>query len=185
MTFPEFENRHGRENLCKRFLAGETTLAEERMLKEWFSVNAAKGDIEVDVARLLTSLPFPSVSRENFFLDEDVALFDEIVQWKKRPIRKKWRIISTTVVAAAFSLILMLLHEDKKEDSTVLLSSSDILESVQILSGLYSEEIDYMTAESAGQELIVTLQKQNNRVISYLVSKNQKDGTLRMIAINN
>ena len=81
--------------------------------------------------------------------------------------------------------MLILRHEEKKEDPTALLSSLDILESVQILSGLCPEEIDFLSAEPVGQELVLTLQLHDDREISYLVSKNQKDGTVNMMVMNN
>lgn len=185
MTFTELKDRQVRKTLCKRFLAGETTLAEERMLKEWFCDHAAEGYPEDEVARLLLILPFPGVGRENIFPDEDIALFDEIVRKGKSPVKKKWRIGVIAAVAAAISFMLILRHEEKKEDPTALLSSLDILESVQILSGLCSEEIDFLAAEPVGQELVLTLQLHDDREISYLISKNQKDGTVNMMVMNN
>ena len=184
MTFTELKDRQVRETLCKRFLAGETTLAEERMLKEWFCDNAAEGYPEDEVARLLLILPFPGVGRENIFPDEDIALFDEIVRKGKSPVKKKWR-IGVIAAAAAISFMLILRHGEKTEDPAALLSSLDILESVQILSGLCSEEIDFLAAEPVGQELVLTLQLHDNREISYLVTKNQKDGTVNMMVMNN
>lgn len=184
MTFTELKDRQVRETLCKRFLAGESTLAEERMLKEWFCDHAAEGAPEDEVARLLLILPFPGVGRENIFPDEDIALFDEIVRKGKSPVKKKWR-IGVIAAAAAISFMLILRHGEKTEDPAALLSSLDILESVQILSGLCSEEIDFLAAEPVGQELVLTLQLHDNREISYLISKNQKDGTVNMMVMNN
>ncbi len=184
MTFTELKDRQVRETLCKRFLAGESTLAEERMLKEWFCDHAAEGYPEDEVARLLLILPFPGVGRENIFPDEDIALFDEIVRKGKSPVKKKWR-IGVIAAAAAISFMLILRHGEKTEDPAALLSSLDILESVQILSGLCSEEIDFLAAEPVGQELVLTLQLHDNREISYLISKNQQDGTVNMMVMNN
>lgn len=185
MTFTELKDRQVRETLCKRFLAGESTLAEERMLKEWFCDHAAEGAPEDEVARLLLILPSPGVIRGNDFPDEDIALFDEIVRKGKRPVKKKWRIGVIAAAAAAISFMLILRHEEKKEDPTALLSSLDILESVQILSGLCSEEIDFLAAEPVGQELVLTLQLHDDREMSYLISKNQKDGSVNMMVMNN
>jgi len=184
MTFTELKDRQVRKTLCKRFLAGETTLAEERMLKEWFCDHAAEGYPEDEVARLLLILPFPGVGRENIFPDEDIALFDEIVRKGKSPVKKKWR-IGVIAAAAAISFMLILRHGEKTEDPAALLSSLDILESVQILSGLCPEEIDFLAAEPVGQELVLTLQLHDNREISYLISKNQQDGTVNMMVMNN
>ena len=184
MTFTELKDRQVRETLCKRFLAGETTLAEERMLKEWFCDHAAEGYPEDEVARLLLILPFPGVGRENIFPDEDIALFDEIVRKGKSPVKKKWR-IGVIAAAAAISFMLILRHGEKTEDPAALLSSLDILESVQILSGLCPEEIDFLAAEPVGQELVLTLQLHDDREISYLISKNQQDGTVNMMVMNN
>ena len=184
MTITELKDRQVRETLCKRFLAGESTLAEERMLKEWFCDNAAEGYPEDEVSRLLLILPFPDVGRENIFPDEDIALFDEIVRKGRRPVKKKWR-IGVIAAAAAISFMLILRHGEKKEDPTALLSSLDILESVQILSGLCSDEIDFLAAEPVGQELVLTLQLHDDREMSYLISKNQQDGTVNMMVMNN
>lgn len=112
MTFTELKDRQVRKTLCKRFLAGETTLAEERMLKEWFCDHAAEGYPEDEVARLLLILPFPGVGRENIFPDEDIALFDEIVRKGKSPVKKKWR-IGVIAAAAAISFMLILRHGEK------------------------------------------------------------------------
>ncbi len=183
MKYNQLTDSLKRKALIKRYLAGETSLAEERMLIQWFKQNAAEED-EKHVASLMGALSLPTVSLERALSDDDVHMFDELV--KKNSVHRRliWKVLAVATSAAAIVVALVLWPRDKDNRDYLRPSSEEIIESIVALYDISLNEISCMTAEPIGQDVILTVQLTDNNEFSFIVSKNQVDGSIRLLASN-
>lgn len=183
MEYNQLTDSVKRKALIKHFLAGETNLAEERLLIQWFKQNAPEED-EKQVASLIGALSLPTVSLERALSDDDVHTFDELVNRKYCRRRLIWKVLAVATSAAAIVVALVLWPRDKDNREYLRPSSEEIIESIVALYDISLNEISCMTAEPIGQDVILTVQLTDNNDFSFIVSKNQVDGSIRLLASN-
>lgn len=183
MEYNQLTDSVKRKALIKHFLAGETNLAEERLLIQWFKQNAPEED-EKQVASLIGALSLPTVSLERALSDDDVHMFDELVKKNYGHRRLIWKVLAVVTSAAAIVVALVLWPRDKDNRDYLRPSSEEIIESIVALYDISLNEISCMTAEPIGQDVILTVQLTDNNEFSFIVSKNQVDGSIRLLASN-
>lgn len=183
MKYNQLTDNIKRKALIKRYLAGETSLAEERMLIQWFKQNAAEED-EKHVASLMGVLSLPTIDPEVLLSDDGVYAFDELVQENNHHRRLVWRVLTAVTSAAAIIVALVLWPNGKDNQESLRPSAEEIIESIVALSDISLNEISFMAAEPIGQDVILTIQLTGNEELSFFVSKNQVDGSIRLLANN-
>ena len=184
MEYNQLADSVKRKTLIQRFLAGETNLAEERLLIQWFKQNAAEED-EKQVASLIGVLSLPTTDLDSSLSDDGVLLFDELVKEKNNHKKLIWRLLAVVSSAAAIVVALVLCPKGREDREYLRPSSEEIIESIVALYDISLNEISCMTAEPIGQDVILTVQLTDNAELSFFVSKNQVDGSIRLLANNN
>lgn len=177
-----------RKLLIEKYLDADTTLSEERMLQEYFRTTPADKEEEA-FAGLLAASPLAEIT-----MDEKLSYdgeYDRMMSELSRSAGKSARrrvyafVSAFSAVAAALALFFFLRVARQDGDNENSFSPAEIVECLGTLSEMDIFDMDSMTAVPLGQEIEVTIRLKNGRSVSYLMSKNMKDGTVRMTALNN
>lgn len=184
MEYYQLRDSVKRKALIKRYLSGETNLAEERMLIQWFKRNAAEED-EMQVASLLSILSLPVVGQESVLSDDGVKAFDELVNSADNHKKSIWTVLTAVVSTAAVIAVIFFVPKSPQNETIIPPSSDEIIESISLLYGLSMNDISYIAAEPKGKEVALEVQLTNESAVSFLVSKNAADGSIRLVVNNN
>lgn len=184
MEYNQLNNSLKRKSLIKRYLSGETNLAEERLLIQWFRQNAAEAD-EMLESTLLSVLSLPTVGQETALSDDGVLAFDKLVKSNNNPGKLIWKVLAAVASAAAIIAVLFFVPKDVDEQRYIQPSAEELIESIAMLSDISLNEISLMAAEPRGEDFILTVQLTDEAEFSFLVSKNQANGSIRLLANNN
>ena len=158
------KDKKQRQKLIARYLEADTTVQEEIMLAEYYRTNRADAD-EADIARLIL-LDYPKA---------------EVLSDMER--KKDIRHISLTIttIAACIALMIMFIIPRSGNEFTPI----EIAENINILMELNVQDVESIVAEPKGTRVILTAKMKDGSSSTFIMVRNRKDGSTRILAQNN
>ncbi len=158
------KDKKHRQKLIARYLEADTTVQEEIMLAEYYRTHKADAD-ESDIARLI-------------LLDHPKA---EVLSdpERKRDIRQIS--LAITAIAACIALIVMFILPIGGDEFTV----TEITENMNILMEMNDQDVESIVAEPKGSRIILTATLKDGSTTTFIMVRNRKDGTTRIVAQND
>ena len=168
-------NKEYRKSLIDKFLNAETCVKEEQMLADYYASNVSDDD-EKEIAQLIL-LTQP---RNVMISDEAVEEFDRIVAKTPRKRMNFWRWgISAISAAAVIALVLFLKPVEVEESSAPML---DIIYSMTNLKEF--GHVKHVETEMIDEMLFFHLTLDDGQEVSYVMMKNDANGTLTYLPAN-
>lgn len=158
------KDKKQRQKLIARYLEADTTVQEEIMLAEYYRTHRADAD-EADFARLIL-LDYPKA---------------EVLSDMER--KKDIRHISLTItaIAACIALMVMFIIPRSVNEFTPI----EIAENINILMELNVQDVESIVAEPKGTRVILTAKMKDGSSSTFVMVRNRKDGSTRILAQNN
>ena len=158
------KDKKQRQKLIARYLEADTTVQEEIMLAEYYRTHRADAD-EADFARLIL-LDYPKT---------------EVLSDMER--KKDIRHISLTItaIAACIALMVMFIIPRSVNEFTPI----EIAENINILMELNVQDVESIVAEPKGTRVILTAKMKDGSSSTFVMVRNRKDGSTRILAQNN
>ena len=158
------KDKKQRQKLIARYLEADTTVQEEIMLAEYYRTHRADAD-EADFARLIL-LDYPKA---------------EVLSDMER--KKDIRHISLTItaIAACIALMVMFIIPRSVNEFTPI----EIAENINILMELNVQDVESIVAEPKGTRVILTAKMKDGSSSTFIMVRNRKDGSTRILAQNN
>ncbi len=193
------DDKNMRLALLERYLDADTTVEEERTLRDYYSVHAADSD-EAAAARLLTLIPDDALlppegisslpaaalssSDRDLLSPEGAAEFDRILVGGGR--RRRWLWAGGIVAAAACVGIFLLFSPFRRTAAPEPdgFTPIEIAEQLQTLINLNILDIESITARPAGDGVVITATQKDGTESTYLMMKDGTDGSYRLLALN-
>ena len=193
------DDKNMRLALLERYLDADTTVEEERALRDYYSVHAADSD-EAAAARLLTLIPddallppegissLPAAALSSYDRDllspEGAAEFDRILVGGGR--RRRWLWADGIAAAAACVGIFLLFSPFRRTAAPEPdgFTPIEIAEQLQTLINLNIQDIESITARPAGDGVVITATQKDGTESTYLMMKDGTDGSYRLLALN-
>lgn len=167
-------NKEYRKSLIDKFLKAETCVKEEQMLADYYATNVPDDD-EKEISQLIL-LGQP---KNVLISDEAVEEFDRIVAKAPRK-RMNWRWgIPVISAAAVIALVLFLKPVEVKESSAPML---DIIYSMTNLKEF--GHVKHVETEMIDEMLFFHLTLDDGQEVSYVMMKNDANGTLTYLPAN-
>ena len=158
------KDKKHRQKLIARYLEADTTVQEEIMLAEYYRTHKADAD-ESDIARLIL-LDYPKAE----------VLSDPE---RKRDIRQIS--LAITAIAACIALMVMFILPIGGDEVTV----TEITENMNILMEMNDQDVESIVAEPKGSRIILTATLKDGSTTTFIMVRNRKDGTTRIVAQND
>ena len=158
------KDKKHRQKLIARYLEADTTVQEEIMLAEYYWTHKADAD-EADIARLIL-LDYPKAE----------VLSDPE---RKRDIRQIS--LAITAIAACIALMVMFIIPRSGDEFTV----TEIAENMNILMEMNDQDVESIVAEPKGSRIILTATLKDGSTTTFIMVRNRKDGTTRIVAQND
>lgn len=166
-------NREYRKILIEKYLNAESSLEEDRMLAEWFSVHKVESD-EESVSKILLA-EYPEAT-----CNTAVKEFDAIVATAGRRSRiMKW----TFSIAAAAAIVIGLGIFFAKE-RTCDFNGLEIAQGIEQIMLLNMENVESITARPKCNNVIITALMNDGSTCSYLMSKDAGTSLVSITAMN-
>lgn len=166
-------NREYRKTLIEKYLNAESSLEEERMLAEWFSVHKAESD-EESVSKILLA-EYPEATCNNA-----VKEFNAIVATAgRRSHIMKW----TFSIAAAAAIVIGLGIFFAKE-KTCDFNGLEIAQGIEQIMLLNMDNVESITARPKCNNVIITALMNDGSTCSYLMSKDAGTSSVSITAMN-
>ena len=193
------DDKNMRLALLERYLDADTTVEEERALRDYYSVHAADPD-EAAAARLLTLIPDDALlspegasplpaaalssSDRDLLSPEGAAEFDRILVGGGR--RRRWLWAGGIAAAAACVGIFLLFSPFRRTAAPEPdgFTPIEIAEQLQTLINLNIQDIESITARPAGDGVVITATQKDGTQSTYLMMKDGTDGSYRLLALN-
>lgn len=201
----DLENSKERKTLIDKYLNAETSLAEERLLAEFYRTHKA-ADEESAIARLLLIDPpvetpleeklshmsapkyifmscFPG--RKKTILKPDPEIISE-KNGRPASVRKiRFAAISTiTVSLVAASVIAAIVWlPSRSRSGRETFTPVEIAESLAKLAEIRMGDIESLTARPAGDAIIITSVTKSGETSYYMMTKDAEDGTLHLLSM--
>lgn len=158
------KDKKQRQKLIARYLEADTTVREEIMLAEYYRTHKADAD-EADIARLIL-LDYPKAE----------VLSDPE---RRRDIRQIS--LAITAIAACIALMVMFIIPRGGNDFTV----TEIAENMNILMEMNNQDVESIVAEPKGTRVILTATLKDGSSTTFIMIRNRRDGSTRIVAQNN
>ena len=158
------KDKKQRQKLIARYLEADTTVQEEIMLAEYYRTHRADAD-EADFARLIL-LDYPKAE----------VLSD---MERKKDIRRIS--LTITAIAACIALMVMFIIPRSVNEFTPI----EIAENINILMELNVQDVESIVAEPKGTRVILTAKMKDGSSSTFIMVRNRKDGSTRILAQNN
>lgn len=171
-------NKQERQQLIAKYLEAETSLAEERLLKEYFLKHEANAE-EKAVAKLFTGTSLPKLSQEDAVSEKGAAEYDAIVRRKRKP----FRIAMGTFACVGMMLISWIIWSPKSQNPENSLSPIEIAQGLSTLANMNENDIESMQAKPVGDGVIITVLLKNGETSAYMLTSAAEDGTLKLFAM--
>lgn len=157
------KDKKHREKLLAKYLEADTTVQEEIMLAEYYRTHKADAD-EADIARLIL-MDYPKAE----------VLSDPE---RKRDIRQISMIF--TAVAACIALMVMFIIPRTSEEFTPM----EVVENMNILMEMNNQDVESIVAEPQGTRVILTAKLKDGSSTTFIMVRNRRDGSTRIVAQN-
>ena len=158
------KDKKQRQKLIARYLEADTTVQEEILLAEYYRTHKADAD-EADIARLIL-LDYPKAE----------VLSDPE---RKRDIRQIS--LSITTIAACIALMVMFIIPPSGNEFTV----AEITENMNILMEMNDQDVESIVAEPKGTKVILTATLKDGSTTTFIMVRNRRDGSARIVAQND
>ena len=158
------KDKKQRQKLIARYLEADTTVREEIMLAEYYRTHKADAD-EADIARLIL-LDYPKAE----------VLSDPE---RRRDIRQIS--LAITAIAACIALMVMFIIPRGGNDFTV----TEIAENMNILMEMNNQDVESIVAEPKGTRVILTAKLKDGSSTTFVMVRNRRDGSTRIVAQND
>ena len=171
------KDKEARLQLIAKYLEAETTVAEEAMLHTYYMENKAEED-ERAIARMICL----ERADANVLSVEGAEEYDRIVSQakpRKATIRNLW--VGGCAAAIALLLMLNLINRPQSEPGTPF-STVEIAGCIQQL--MTVEDVTSVTASPVKECVLVTAQLADGTTKTYIISKDDEQGSTSMLAIN-
>ncbi len=184
------QDKEYRKALIDRYLDAETTLEEERRLRNFYAT-AEVDDDEKAIARLLNIFAPSELTYSQTKVDEYDRLFggeesteasskdSESRQAKKRGIIFK-SIYAFAACAAAVAMILLLRPKAASPDFTPL----EIAQSISALAEFNSGDVESVAAKPTGGGVIVTVVLKSGKCSDFRMARDGETGEIQLMAMN-
>lgn len=166
-------NREYRKTLIEKYLNAESSLEEDRMLAEWFSVHKAESD-EESVSKILLA-EYPEAT-----CNTAVKEFDAIVATAGR----RSRIMKWTFSFAACAAIAVGLGFYFEKARSCDFNGLEIAQGIEQIMSLNMENVESITARPKGNNVIITALMNDGSTCSYLMSKDAGTSSVSITAMN-
>ena len=158
------KDKKQRQKLIARYLEADTTVQEEIMLAEYYRTHKADAD-EADIARLIL-MDYPKA---------------EVLSDMER--KKDIRHISLTITAIAACIALMVMFIIPRTGNKF--TPIEIAENINLLMELNCQDVESIVAEPKGTRVILTAKMKDGSSSTFIMVRNWKDGSTRILAQNN
>ena len=158
------KDKKQRLKLIARYLEADTTVREDIMLAEYYRTHKADAD-EADIARLIL-LDYPKAE----------VLSDSE---RKRDIRQIS--LAITAIAACIALMVMFIIPRSDQEFTV----TEIAENMNILMEMNNQDVESIVAEPKGTRVILTAKLKDGSSTTFVMVRNRRDGSTRIVAQND
>ena len=158
------KDKKQRLKLIARYLEADTTVREEIMLAEYYRTHKADAD-EADIARLIL-LDYPKAE----------VLSDPE---RKRDIRQIS--LAITAIAACIALMVMFIIPRSDQEFTV----TEVAENMNILMEMNNQDVESIVAEPKGTRVILTAKLKDGSSTTFVMVRNRRDGSTRIVAQND
>ena len=158
------KDKKQRLKLIARYLEADTTVREEIMLAEYYRTHKADAD-EADIARLIL-LDYPKAE----------VLSDPE---RRRDIRQIS--LAITAIAACIALMVMFIIPRSDQEFTV----TEIAENMNILMEMNNQDVESIVAEPKGTRVILTAKLKDGSSTTFVMVRNRRDGSTRIVAQND
>lgn len=185
------QDKEYRKALIERYLSADTTPAEERLLRVYYTAAKDLDDDEKAIARLLNISAPSAETYSQTKADEYDRLFggeesteasskDSVSrQAKKRGIIFN-SIYAFAACAAAVAMILLLRPKAASPDFTPL----EIAQSISALAELNSGEVESVAAKPTGGGVIVTVALKDGKRFDFRMARDGETGEIQLLAMN-
>ena len=158
------KDKKQRQKLIARYLEADTTVREEIMLAEYYRTHKADADEEY-IARLIL-LDYPKAE----------VLSDPE---RKKDIRQIS--LAITAIAACIALMVMFILPRGGNEFTV----TEIAENMSILMEMNNQDVESIVAEPKGTRVILTAKLKDGSSTTFIMVRDRKDGSTRIVAQND
>ena len=178
----DINNKEIRTAIIAKYLEAETSVAEERLLVEYFQLNSADED-EKAVAAMIHLEHHDAL----LFSDNGVEEYHRIVAWKSVKPHKYTRYIAIGLcsMAAGIALLLILnLFALSKEEHPMPFATIEIAENIQQILNLNMDEVTSITASPVQECVLLTATLSDGSTKLFVMSKDTVNGETTLLAIN-
>lgn len=191
----DIKNKRQRMVLLGKYLGADTTLAEERMLQEYFRTHEPEEDERpyaclLGLSALPRSFPEPNQSgmawthgfsnAEIARLDEGVSEYDRLLKSRRRP-KALIRLTAATLSLAAGILLAIMLWPSGPSCE---IGPVEITRCMTALSELEPGEIVKMKARPAGEGVVIKVLFKDGTESDWVLVRSGEDDSLQLLAIN-
>ena len=171
----DINDRTARKQLADKYLKGDTSIREERVLAAYYRNNPADKDESAFAAMILAGHPAPETTPE-----DGAEVFDTIMSLRRG---KRTRILARICIpfacAAAAAAILLSVMSRHQIRTVAPDTGFSTLEVVQCLGSLIQEEfadMESLSAKPVGGNVILTVNFTDGSSQCYIMTKDGDDG---------
>ena len=165
-----------RQALIAKYMEAETSLAEERILVDYYLSNK---DVDEDEQAFAQMIRMENI-HANLLSDEGVEEYDRIINEKKQESKRiplRWM---TWVggIAASITLLFAVIPSSQVPET------SEIAQSIQQVMNLGMDDVISITATPVDKCVWVKVELENGEKKTFIMEKDKEMGTTSLLAIN-
>ncbi len=157
------KDKKHRQKLIARYLEADTTIQEEIMLAEYYMTHKPDAD-ESDIARLI-------------LMDHPKA---DVLSDTERSKNIRHISLAFTAIAACIALMVMFIVPRGGQFTPI-----EIAENINILMEMNVQDVESIVAEPKGTRVILTANMKDGSSSTFIMVRNWKDGSTRILAEND
>ena len=157
------KDKKHRQKLIARYLEADTTVQEEMMLAEYYMTLKPDAD-ESDIARLIL-MDYPKA---------------DVLSDTERSKNIRHISLAFTAIAACIALMVMLIIPRGGQFTPI-----EIAENINILMEMNVQDVESIVAEPKGTRVILTANMKDGSSSTFIMVRNWRDGSTRILAQNN
>ncbi|MBO7476581.1 MAG: hypothetical protein J6U04_01445 [Salinivirgaceae bacterium] len=162
----DIDNKQERKALIESYLNAETTVAEERVLAEYFATHTADADEKAFAQLIMASTPSLKC-----LSNSGEQEFDRLVENRHRiGFKRTLRWVAGIAAAVAVVAIVrasIVSYIDNQCDITPM----EIAETLNTMMSLSADEIESMTATPCGKNVLITAKMKDNSSSTYVLTR--------------
>lgn len=180
------QDKEKRKEIINRYLEGESTREEERLLAEYFAKNLPEKE-EEDAALLIRLLATPNEDTEELLAEEGEKEYSKIIA---EAYIKRFRPVAFAFLACAAALALFVVFRPKPAiegngEKVQEITNKEILEGLNILADINTGNTESISCKPIGDGQIVTVLLKNGEEASYIMIAEEPGKSIRFTALGN